>query len=259
MTHRFFVSPDCIADSNIILRDEAAYQINTVLRMRPGSEIELLTNNGQAYTVQLTALKKGEVTGQIISRRSAGGEPATQLTLFQATLKAQKFEWVLQKGTELGITHFVPVIFQRSIVREKKAILKKEARRLAVIREAAEQSGRGRLPTLAPPVTLDEALRTVAGGMFAIMPWEEERVKMLKTVLAHPARQLNIGIFIGPEGGITPDEAELASRAGVQLITLGPRILRAETAGLALSAAILYTLGEWEPSTDHFDSRSDSD
>jgi 16S rRNA (uracil1498-N3)-methyltransferase len=246
MAHRFFVSPNCISGSHVALQHDVAHQISTVLRMRPGAEIELLDDSGQVYQVRLATVNKDKITGQVISRRKTSSEPTVQLTLYQATLKAQKFEWVIQKATELGVTHFVPTIFQRSVVRDRTAILKKQARWMAVIREAAEQSGRGKLPTLSGPQALPDALQTITDHTLTLMPGSRSSKIRLNSALVHPAKQLNIGLFIGPEGGITATEAHQASQAGVRLITLGPRILRAETAGLALVATVLYALDEWE-------------
>ncbi len=185
------------------------------------------------------------VRGQIMAQKPCPAEPGLHLTLYQGTLKAQKFEWVLQKGTELGVTRFVPVICQRSVVNRAEAVDGKSARWAEIIREAAEPSGRGRLPKLAPAMSWPEAVRAACTADITLMPWEEAPAgHSLKTALEGAAGD-SIALLIGPEGGIAPAEAALAQAAGVQLVTLGPRILRAETAGLAACAAIMFHFNQW--------------
>lgn len=244
MIHRFFVASNYINPPNVHIEDEIAHQIRTVLRLRPGDEIIVLDNSGIEWQVRLTEVGKKGVQGQIEAQRQAQGEPRVHLNLYQGVLKGQKFEWVLQKGTELGVSTFTPTLCQRSVVRDLDALAKKETRWRQIIREAAEQSGRGKLPQLGQAQSFETAIRQVQSGTFMIMPWEEAGGEPLKQVLSR-VETGNIALFIGPEGGFTADEARLAGEAGAKLVALGPRILRAETAGLAACAAILYELDEW--------------
>jgi 16S rRNA (uracil1498-N3)-methyltransferase len=243
VTNRFFIPPGWLDSSIVHLQGDTARQIHTVLRMQPGDEIVVLDNSGMEWGVVLTLVGKELAQGQIISHQPAPGEPGLQLTLYQGTLKGQKFEWVLQKGTELGVSRFTPTICQRSIVRDKSTLLKKYGRWQQIIKEAAEQCGRGKLPQLAQPLTLVEALNQAHTSDVRLMPWEEAGETTLKEVLNKKAN--NIALFIGPEGGFSTEEARLAQQAGIKLVTLGKRILRAETAGLAACAAIMFELGEW--------------
>lgn len=244
LPHRFFIPPYWIDAPTVTLYGDTARQIRTVLRMQPGDEIIVLDNSGMEWSVRLAQVGKEVVTGQIIGRQPARGEPKLRLTLYQGTLKGQKFEWVLQKGTELGISRFVPLICRRSIITKAEALTKKYERWQRIIQEAAEQSGRGRLPELEPALPLAEAVEPARSNSLSLMFWEEATETTLQDVLAE-TRPGSIDLFIGPEGGFTAEEAELAHRAGVRLVTLGPRILRAETAGIAGCAAIFYALGEW--------------
>lgn len=248
MTHRFFIPLNRFSPPIVHLSGETARQIKSVLRLGPGDEIIVLDNSGLEYRVRLAAFSRDEVQGHIIAQQPAQGEPRLHLTLVQGTLKGQKFEWVLQKGTELGVSRFVPAICQRSIVGKADDLAGKGARWERIIREAAEQSRRGRLPMLAPAVPLAEAIWQASRPTppsLLLMPWEEATGLTLKAALRESRLQA-VTVFIGPEGGFTAAEAELAGQAGVRPVTLGPRIFRAETAGLAACAAILYELGEWE-------------
>jgi 16S rRNA (uracil1498-N3)-methyltransferase len=248
MTHRFFIPSGWLTPPTVTLHGEIARQIQTVLRLRPGDEVTVLDNSGLEWQVRLNELRKNEVQGQVIRHQPAQGEPRLQLTLYQGTLKAQKFEWVLQKGTELGISRFVPVICRRSIVGKADDVAGKQARWARIIQEAAEQSRRGQLPRLEPALSLVAAIKAASQPLepapLLVMPWEEATDLTLKSVLAE-VKPAAVGVFIGPEGGFTAAEAGLAREAGVRLVTLGPRILRAETAALAVCAAVLYEMGEW--------------
>lgn len=248
MTHHFFIPADWLIPPTVTLQGETARQIQTVLRMRPGDEIIVLDNSGSEWRVKLTGMSKGQVQGQLIAQQLAQAEPNISLTLYQGMLKAQKFEWVLQKGTELGVSRFVPTICRRSIAGKPNDLVGKQSRWERIIQEAAEQSRRGKLPRLEPAVLLETAIREAAAqtDSLLIMPWEEAAGPTLKTTLAGVKPQ-PVGIFIGPEGGFSPEEAALAAEAGVRLVTLGPRILRAETAALAVCAIILHEMDSSPP------------
>ncbi len=216
-----------------------------MLRMRPGDNIIVLDNSGIEWLVILTEVGPGSVRGQLVGQQPIQNEPTLHLTLYQATLKAQKFEWVLQKGTELGVGRFVPTICQRSVGRDVETLAKKRPRWQHIIREAAEQSGRGMLPQLAAAIPWVEAVRHASSNSLRLMLWPEATALTLKEVLAGVRTDM-VALFIGPEGGFTAEEAALARQAGLELVRLGPRILRAETAGLAACSAIFYALGEWD-------------
>lgn len=245
MTHRFFIPSNWFNPPIVELRDDTARQIKIVLRMQPGDEIVVLDNSGTEYQVKLTEFAKNSITGRIIAQQPSPGEPGVKLTLYQGTLKGQKFEWVLQKGTELGVSSFVPTICQRSILRNPAAIEKKYPRWHQIIKEAAEQSGRGKLPHLAAPLPLDKALTQAQSSETLILfPWEEADDISLKRFFSGDDAS-NIALFIGPEGGFALEESRLAKNVGAKLIKLGQRILRAETAGIATCAVIMYAVGEW--------------
>jgi len=243
--HRFFIPSDWLQPPIVRLQGDTAHQIRNVLRMQPGDEVIVLDNSGSEWQVRLTGIGKNTVVGQIVTRRMVVNEPKLHLTLYQAALKRERFEWVLQKGTELGVSRFVPTVCQRSVVRNRAALATKHTRWLRIIKEAAEQSGRGILPRLERAMSLVEAIARAQGHDLIVMPWEEASGATLKEFLAK-AEAKSVAVFIGPEGGFTQEEALLAHRFGAGLVKLGPRILRAETAGITVCAAILYEMGEWD-------------
>ncbi|MBI4672290.1 MAG: 16S rRNA (uracil(1498)-N(3))-methyltransferase [Chloroflexi bacterium] len=242
MLHRFFVTPDSIRDGVVQFTNAQAHQIRDVLRMRPTQEIFVLDNAGNEYRVRLSQFTRESVRGEILEKRRARGEPQTKIILYQALLKADKFEWVLQKGTEIGIAGFVPLTTARAIA--SNVGKQKFARWTQIVTEAAEQAGRGKIPplgTLQPLAQAFEAAQKLGGALF--VPWENESAQDLKRALDDSNAE-TIHLFIGPEGGFTNQEIEMAHAYGAQSITLGPRILRAETAGLVAASAILFARGD---------------
>jgi 16S rRNA (uracil1498-N3)-methyltransferase len=248
--YRFFVSADQIHGQRLVLTGSQARQIYSVLRMRETEQITVLDNRGWQYDVRLDKVSSDLVMGEILAREPALGEPQMKLTLFQALLKKDNFEWVLQKGTELGVARFVPIITQRCVVRQKSIKPAKLQRWQRIMSEAAEQSGRGRLPELGAPQFLTEALGDVSQFDQALIPWEEEReaslLHALKETTYERPSPMRIALFIGPEGGFDEEEIAAAQTAGVLPVTLGPRILRAETAAIVAAALALSAAGELE-------------
>ena len=157
--HRFFISPDQIRGLLVRFDDDQAHQMRRVLRLRPGERVLALDGQGMQFEVTLEEVSNGRVTGLVAAQTAATGEPRIRLTLFQSLLQRDKFEWVLQKGTEIGVAAFVPVITRRSLVRDADDVGENKLERWRrIIREAAEQSGRGALPTIGAAVPLAAAL-----------------------------------------------------------------------------------------------------
>ncbi len=242
--HRFFVSPDCIDGQDVTLPDNVARQLARVLRFKSGDRIIVLDDSGWEYVVTLTVVDPNAAQGVISDKRVSDGEPDVRLVLYQGMLKSDRFEFVLQKGTELGISAFVPVSCARSVAKGDGA--NRSVRWRKIITEAAEQSGRGRIPILEKPSDFLSACDAHEG--FGLIPWEEEADVGLRAVLGRwKANELGISsvsILIGPEGGFTREEVEYARSKGIVAVSLGKRILRAETAGIATATAVLYELGE---------------
>ena len=249
--HRFFIPPEWINGQQVTLTEDVAHQIRHVLRMGAGDRLVVLDDSGWEREVELNRVAQNVVMGHVIGERLAAGEPRTRISLYQGVLKAQKFEWVLQKGTELGLVEFVPIVCERSVVGDLEDVDRKLGRWQHIIREAAEQSRRGRRPVLRPAMLFAQGCqRALRSGGLSLAPWEEEKGASLKSALTAgdegDKRPFSISLFIGPEGGLTADEIKVARSYNVQPVSLGPRILRAETAGLVAASAILYELGDLE-------------
>ncbi len=250
--HRFFVPPSWIRGNEALVTGPQAHQMIHVLRMRPGDSVILLDNSGWEIETRLLSLQGSTVRGEVLHRRLASSEPRTKISLFQGVLRSRNFELVLQKGTELGIVEFVPLIAERCVISDLEAVENKRSRWEWIVQEAAEQCRRGRKPMLRPAMLFPKACdQAKQSGGLSLIPWEEEKTVSLRDALhdALPGRgekrlPFSINLFVGPEGGFTSAEIHIARGYGLVPVTLGPRILRAETAGVVACAAILYGLGD---------------
>ena len=243
--HRFYADEGRSTMEKAWLAPEDARHALTVLRLKPGETVEVFWNF-RRYQAQIAEITDGEVAlSPLIPLSSV--EPALSITLFQALPKADKMDWIVQKSVELGVARFVPVRMQRCVVRlEEKDIPRKTERWQRIAHEAGKQSGRSVEMEVLPPQALS-ALPGLFSGLDAVMvPWEECGQGGPRAFqAAHPALS-SLGIVIGPEGGIDPREMELLTDAACVPVTLGPRILRTETASLAAVSAILALYGEME-------------
>lgn len=244
---KFFVDPADIntAAGSIFLRGEDVSHIRKVLRMHPGDELTLCDGRKNDYTGRIEEITAEQVKVTIVDRAENGNEPPVRVTLYQGIPKGDKMELIIQKCVELGIYSIVPVSTERAVVRidNEKDAKNKTERWQKISREAAKQCRRGIIPEIALPIRFKQAVQQVAGQGLALMPYENEKATGLRSVLANCISR-EIAIFIGPEGGFSEKEVEWATQEGIRTITLGPRILRTETAGFAALTAVMYALGD---------------
>jgi 16S rRNA (uracil1498-N3)-methyltransferase len=240
--HRFFIPPEAFTGDAVTITGDVAWQVMRVLRLKPGNRIVLLDNTGWEYETVINSLKHDEVNGTITRKTPGAAEPGINVTLCQALIKADKFEFVLQKGTELGVSTFLPFASERCVAAEPSE--EKMARWHAVVQKAAEQCGRAVLPVLYPPTDFESLCQRSA--VTSMILWEHEASQGLSRALKSAAfRETHLfRLLVGPEGGFTDAEVEMARREGIVPVGLGKRILRAETAGLAAVSAIMYEMGE---------------
>ncbi|MDW7674807.1 MAG: 16S rRNA (uracil(1498)-N(3))-methyltransferase [Bacillota bacterium] len=245
----FFVEPQHIKDGKVYITGQDAKHLSKVLRIDAGDSVKVFDGSGMEYLVKLLSVKPSEATGQIIEQKSSITEPPIRVNLVQGLPKQGKMELIIQKTTELGITGIFPVETERSVVRiDKNKAEDKRDRWQKIAVEAVKQCGRGRIPTVYTPTTLKAFLDKLDpnNNNLLIMPWEEEASQGLKAVLTEyeQVRFSDIFILIGPEGGFSQQEINEVHQLGGKIVTLGPRILRTETAGLAILSAIMYHLGD---------------
>lgn len=246
------------AHSELDLPPDVAHQARDVLRLAPGATISLLDGRGATYPAEILTMERRRVVVRLGERQEQRAEFPCRVTLCIGMLKAAKFEWVLQKATELGVAAIQPLLTERAVAATEMTGEAKQRRWQRILAEAVEQCGGDRLPTLGAPCTLARALEQAPSGAIALFSWEAADAAPLRATLAEaiavagglPAVR-EVYIFIGPEGGFSAVEADLAKRRGALLVTLGARILRAETAALVAATLALDTIGALDAAPLH--------
>ncbi len=244
---RFFVSPGQIGPASVSIFDGDVNHIRKVLRMKEGDELTVSDGDGTDYFCRIRSISEEVVVCDIVDSWTSYVELPVKLHLFQGLPKADKMELIIQKAVELGAYEIVPVAMSRSIVKldEKKAG-KKTARWQGISESGAKQSGRAIIPEVKSPMSYKNALEYAKTLDAIIVPYEKadgiEVSRELISKLCSDENIKSIGIFIGPEGGFAEKEIEQALEAGATPITLGRRILRTETAGLAVLSILMYQL-----------------
>jgi 16S rRNA (uracil1498-N3)-methyltransferase len=238
---RFFVDPSALKARNVTLTGDLAHRLAKVLRYRRGDNVVLAGGGAKDYVVQLTAVSANAVTGLVVGEQAAPHEASVEVVLYQSMIRANRFDFVLEKGTEVGVSRFVPVMATRTQLQMDETGPARADRWRRLIIEAAEQCGRGRLPSVAPSQSFEDAIRTAPG--LKLVPWEDEREQRLGDYLRSlKEKPRAVSVFIGPEGGYEPSEIELARESGAVLVTLGRRVMRAETAAIVAAGIVLHEL-----------------
>lgn len=246
--HRFFVPHDTRTANDIVLCGAVAHQTARVLRLRAGEEIVLIPEDSSdpvEWLVRLEMVGADRLAGRVIAERPGGvPEPDCLVTLCAALLKGERFDWLLQKATELGAARIQPIMTRNTVrkVGAEDRHLRERWRR--IVREAAEQCGRVRVPDVLPLVALGELALT--GYDVVLCAYEAAAAE---TIARHVSRGTqSVALLIGPEGGFTADEVHRLTESGaVRIVSLGPRTLRAETAGMTALALTLAASGDLEP------------
>ena len=243
---RFFVEKKNVnlENSTCIIEGEDVKHISKVLRCRVGEELEICDNDNNEYICEITSIDKSEVQLNIIDKVDIKRESDLKIKVYQGLPKGPKMEMILQKLTEVGVDEIILVQTKRTVVKvEDKKEDKKIERWERIIYEAAKQSKRGKIPKLRGILSFKEALSDMGKNDLNIAPYENERTKSIKQAIKGQDIN-NIGIFVGPEGGFEDTEINAIEEIGGQSVSLGPRILRTETASLVASSIVLYELSD---------------
>ena len=244
---RFFVSPIPMGVDTVTIDGEDARHISFSLRMRTGDEIVLCDGEGRDYLGTIREMDGKTVTLSLSAPQESATEMPHRVRLYQSVPKGDKFDYIVQKATELGVCEIVPVYSARCIVRpDEKSDGKRRERLNRIAREAAMQSGRGRIPTVSSPLSFAEAV-AAAKNESSFICYENERALSLREFLGKipdgAPDSAAVSFFVGPEGGYAPEEIRAAEAAGIAVVGLGSRILRAETASGFVLSCLCY---EWE-------------
>jgi len=240
--HSFYI--DAPVDGVALLPPEEARHALKVLRLRPGDEVCAMDGAGRRWRGEIGDIDGGSICVKLLEPLPDNEAPV-RLTVYEGLPKADKLDFIAQKLTELGAAALVPVRMTRCVVKlDGKDGEKRRERLEKIAREAAKQCGRGMPLQVAAPMDWRMALQAMAAHDLLMIPWEEAGGMRLKDVFASNSDARDIGIVIGPEGGITADEVEAMAAAGGQCVTLGPRILRTETAAVVSAALAMQLWGD---------------
>lgn len=247
--NQFFAESSAIKNGRIYLTGTDVNHIENVLRLRAGDRVSVVDNeNGMTYTCSIEEMSPGSVVCLIEDMQNESRELPVKITLYQGLPKSDKFEFVIQKAVEMGASCIVPVEMKRSVVKlTSDKAEKKNKRWNAIAASAASQSKRNTIPAVGDLITFEDALKKAVSEGEVIVPYElAEGMDDTRKTLAglKEKRTANISVFIGPEGGFDSSEIDMAEAAGAHLITLGRRILRTETAPLAILAWMIYIFEE---------------
>ncbi len=242
--HRFFADPSQIKEKEIILTGTDVNHIRNVLRMHTGEEILISNGQGTDYHCRLGNIDETSVTASIMWRLDGNAELPVTITLFQGLPKGDKLEFIIQKCVELGAARIVPVRTRRTIVKlDAKKEQAKRKRWMGISESAAKQSGRGIVPEIGQVTDFSEAVKEARSMDVCLIPYELAKgIEHTREVCTAIKLGQSVGIFIGPEGGFEEEEVSMAIEAGAIPLTLGKRILRTETAGMALISVLAYLL-----------------
>lgn len=242
--HHFFVTPDQVDEKNIYIEGSDVNHMRNVLRMKTGGQVEVSDGNNLKYLCEIVDYETDKAVLKILERRKADTELSSKLYLFQGLPKSDKMELIVQKAVELGAYEIVPVATKRCVVKlDAKKAEKKVERWNSIAESAAKQAGRSMIPEVSEVMSYQAALRMVKELDVVLIPYElAEGMEETKAVIKAMKSGQSVGIFIGPEGGFEQEEVEEAVMQGAKPVTLGRRILRTETAGMAMLSILMFEL-----------------
>ncbi len=243
--YHFFVEPSQIQGNKIIITGKDVNHIKNVLRMKPGEEIAVSNGlDGKEYHCGIAEWYEDRIVCDLFFVKEEGVELASKIYLFQGLPKADKMELIIQKAVELGVYEIIPVASKRAVVKlDAKKAESKLIRWQAIAEAAAKQSKRGIIPKIKEVMSFQEAVAYSSCAQVKTIPYElAQGMERTKEIISGIRPGEPVAVFIGPEGGFAEEEIEMAMQAGIEPVTLGRRILRTETAGMAVLSVIMYHL-----------------
>nr|WP_315049379.1 16S rRNA (uracil(1498)-N(3))-methyltransferase [uncultured Lachnoanaerobaculum sp.] len=241
--YHFFVSEEQINGENAYIEGSDVNHIANVLRMKPGEELLISVRGDWDYLCKIVDIETDRVNLKVLESMEQRELPVN-ITLLQGIPKSDKLEMIIQKAVELGVSEIIPVKTKRVVVKiDEKKVDTKVNRWNAIAESAAKQSKRSIIPKVYEPMSIDNALEIVKDFGVKLIPYENaDGIDKTRKILDNMDKTKNIAVFIGPEGGFEESEVERIKNSGFEVITLGKRILRTETAGLALLSNIMIRL-----------------
>lgn len=237
---RIIIPNPQIKQNIITIRDEKAFYLTVVLRCIPGDLLEINDGTGNSYSARILSSDRKKVDAEIIGKGSCNTESFLNIRLFQGLLKGEKMDLVIQKTVELGVKEIIPVITERSQVRETRKLLRWQK----IAEEASKQSGRSVIPVIHDAIAFDKVFLSVPDLQRKGIVFWEMGGEQLQSVFKTMKDSMDIDIFTGPEGGLSEHEVQSSVNNGLVAATLGRRILRAETAAISAVSLVQYALGD---------------
>lgn len=243
--NKFFVPKENIDNDTVLIKGEDVKHIIKVLRLKAGDTININDCSGNEYLGEIAETAKEEVTAKIIKKIELNNESNVKVFLFQGVPKSSKMDLIVQKATELGAYKIIPV-FTKRVVKKESSGLKKIDRLRKIALEACKQSKRSLIPDVAEPVEFYDMIKMLSDMDLILVPYENENkvgIKEVKSELSNKKIE-KVAIIIGPEGGFEDEEIKNLKDIGAYIVSLGPRILRTETAGFVAISLIMYEFGD---------------
>jgi 16S rRNA (uracil1498-N3)-methyltransferase len=243
--HRFFVSSNEISEKSITIKGSDVNHIRTVLRMKPGDRIEVIDGLGFQYEVVLAVVERDHVRGEILTKTAMQTESPVNIRMGQALIKGNAFDLLVRKATEFGVRSIAAIKTQRCVARlAKEAQLTKTQRWQRIAQEASKQCGRPKVPEVHSTVlSIEEFCQQSSDCDLKLVFWEGEQQTRLKDITA-PDSVSSIAFLAGPEGGWAVEEIELLRQHGFQAVTLGPRIMKADSVSLVILSLLQHRWGD---------------
>ncbi|MBU3090719.1 16S rRNA (uracil(1498)-N(3))-methyltransferase [Clostridium sp. CM028] len=244
--HKFFVSKDSIDGNNAVIDGEDVKHIYKVLRLQIGDKVSVNNCEGKEYVGEITFIDKKAVNINLLEENSINNESPIEVHLFQGMPKSTKMDLIVQKNTELGVKAITPIITERVVVKTDLKEFKKVDRWNRIALEACKQCKRSLVPQINVPIGFDNLLQELKYMDLVVVPYENEEGYGIKKLVENMEKiHINkVAIVIGPEGGFEESEILKLKEIGARIVTLGPRILRTETAGFTCLSLIMYELGD---------------
>lgn len=244
--HKFFVNKDNIIDNSVVISGDDVKHIYKVLRLQLGDKVNINNCEGEEFLGQIEEINKKQVVVKCIKKLSLNNESNVEIYLFQGLPKSSKMDLIVQKATELGVKEITPVITERVVVKNELGEFKKVDRWSRIALEACKQSKRSLIPKINTPMEFNTLIEFVKQMDLIIVPYENAEDYGIKKVTnnINKSNIKKLAVIIGPEGGFEQCEIETLKELGAHIVTLGPRILRTETAGLVCVSLLMYELGD---------------
>jgi 16S rRNA (uracil1498-N3)-methyltransferase len=243
--HKFFVQRENFINDTAIIQGDDVKHIYKVLRLESGEKVSINDCQGKEYLGEIEDVTKTKVTVKLLEELPVNNESPVNIYLYQGLPKSSKMDLIVQKATELGVKEITPVVTERVVVKSELSEFKKVDRWNRIALEACKQCKRTLIPSINTPIEFEELMSNLEAMDLIVVPYENQTgfgIKNLINEVKHEVK--NIAIIIGPEGGFEEEEIERLKASGAYIVTLGPRILRTETAGFVCASLLMYELGD---------------